>query len=197
MNEIDIQDMFPQVCLTGQYSGWKDVFYCISPYAWTYIGIGLAMGLSIFGAAWGIMITSASVLGSMVKMPRIQSKNLISIILCEACGIYGLIIALLVSQGKKPADATKANMIYSSKELYQQAENAGYCAFWIGICVGLSNTFCGICVGVLGSSTALVTAQNGATFISMLVVIIFASAVGLYAVIIGIIMNTNSGNWPV
>ena len=133
----------------------------------------------------------------MVKMPRIQSKNLISIILCEACGVYGLIIALLVSQGKKPADTTKVNMIYSSKELYQQAENAGYCAFWIGICVGLSNTFCGICIGVLGSSTALITAQNGATFISMLVVIIFASAVGLYAVIIGIIMNTNTGSWPV
>lgn len=39
----------------------------------------------------------------MVKMPRIQSKNLISIILCEACGIYGLIIALLVSSQKKPS----------------------------------------------------------------------------------------------
>ena len=133
----------------------------------------------------------------MVKMPRIQSKNLISIILCEACGIYGLIIALLVSQGKKPADGTKSMDIYTNKDWYQSAENAGYCAFWIGVCVGLSNVFCGICVGVLGSSTALVTAQNGATFISMLVVIIFASAVGLYAVIIGIIMNTNSGNWPV
>ena len=143
------------------------------------------------------MITSSSILGSMVKMPRIQSKNLISIILCEACGIYGLIIALLVSQGKKPADATKSHEIYKDKATYQVAENAAYSAFWIGVCVGLSNVFCGICVGVLGSSTALVTAQNGATFISMLVVIIFASAVGLYAVIIGIIMNTGSGSWPV
>lgn len=130
-------------------------------------------------------------------MPRIQSKNLISIILCEACGIYGLIIALLVSQGKKPADVAKANDIYKDRLTYQTAENAAFSAFWIGVCVGLSNVFCGICVGVLGSSTALVTAQNGATFISMLVVIIFASAVGLYAVIIGIIMNTGSGSWPV
>merc|ERR1712045_532586 len=185
---------FPPVCLgQEEYAGWMDMFYCISPYAWTNIGIGLAMGLSIFGAAWGIMITSSSILGSMVKMPRIQSKNLISIILCEACGIYGLIIALLVTQQKKPSG--EWSDIYSSKEAYQVAENSGYAAFWIGVTVGLSNIFCGICVGVLGSSTALVTAQNGSTFISMLIVIIFASAIGLYAVIVGIVVNTQSGGW--
>ena len=76
------------------------------------------------------------------------------------------------------------------------AESSAYAAFWIGIVVGVSNVFCGVCVGVLGSSTALVTAQNGATFISMLIVIIFASALGLYAVIIGIVINTQSGGWP-
>ena len=129
----------------------------------------------------------------MVKMPRIQSKNLISIILCEAFGIYGLIIALLVSQQKKPSGDPMA--IYNSKEAYQIAENSGYAAFWIGVTVGLSNTFCGICVGVLGSSTALVTSQNGSTSISMLIVIIFASAIGLYAVIVGIVVNTQSGGW--
>jgi len=127
-------------------------------------------------------------------MPRIQSKNLISIILCEACGIYGLIIALLVSSQKKPSgDWTD---IYYSRDNYQIAENSGYASFWIGVTVGLSNVFCGICVGVLGSSTALVTSQNGSTFISMLIVIIFASAIGLYAVIIGIVVNTQSGSWP-
>lgn len=140
------------------------------------------------------MITSSSILGSMVKMPRIQSKNLISIILCEACGIYGLIIALLVSQQKKPS-GSDPNTIYYNKENYQIAENSGYAAFWIGVTVGLSNVFCGICVGVLGSSTALVTSQNGSTFISMLIVIIFASAIGLYAVIVGIVVNTQSGGW--
>ena len=86
--------------------------------------------------------------------------------------------------------------MYQSGDNYQIAENSGYAAFWVGITVGLSNVFCGICVGVLGSSTALVTAQNGSTFISMLIVIIFASAIGLYAVIIGIVMNSVSGMWP-
>ena len=70
------------------------------------------------------------------------------------------------------------------------AQNSAHAAFWVGICVGVSNVVCGICVGVLGSSTALVTSQNGATFISMLIVIIFASAIGLYAVIIGKVGNT-------
>ena len=64
----------------------------------------------------GILITSSSILGSLVKMPRIQSKNLISIILCEACGIYGLIIALLVSQGKKPSGSWDA--IYYDRDSY-------------------------------------------------------------------------------
>ena len=49
-------------------------------------------------------------------MPRIQSKNLISIILCEACGIYGLIIALLVSSQKKPSG--NWNDLYNSKSNY-------------------------------------------------------------------------------
>ena len=34
------------------YSTWSQLFYCISPYTWAYMGIAIAFGLSIIGAAW-------------------------------------------------------------------------------------------------------------------------------------------------
>ena len=36
-------------------------------------------------------------MGTNIKMPYVQSKNLISVILCEATAIYGVIIALLLA----------------------------------------------------------------------------------------------------
>ena len=34
------------------YTTWSQLFYCISPYTWAYMGIAIAFGLSIIGAAW-------------------------------------------------------------------------------------------------------------------------------------------------
>lgn len=108
----------------------------------------------------------------------------LSILFCEAAAIYGIILALTLTARMTPAKVITYSTYFT-----------GYTYFWAGLTVGLSNLLCGVIVGMVGSGLVLADAENQTVFVRVLVVEIFASAIGLIGLIIGFVQVSTANEF--
>lgn len=170
-------------------AGWSELVSHLSPYSWANWGIAIGLSFSVVGAAWGIWLTGSSLVGAAIKAPRIRSKNLVSVIFCEATAIYGVILAIILLNKVAPPK----DKLYQFVSTWNWAQYyyAGYGVFASGCSVGFTNIASGISVGIAGSACALADAQDESLFVKILIVEIFASALGIFGIIVGIIQSNN------
>jgi len=117
-----------------------------------------------------------------------------SVIFCEATAIYGVIMAIILANKVKHPDVA-SNYLPEKWDFYG-FYYAGYGMFSAGLSVGLTNIASGVSVGIAGSSCAIADAQDESLFVKILIVEIFASALGIFGIIVGIIQS-NACTFPI
>merc|ERR1712187_363612 len=94
-------------------------------------------------------------------------------------GIYGLITAVII-QGKIEGGSYSA---YS-----------GYAHFGAGLTVGMSSLAAGLAIGIVGDAGVRANAQQQRLFVGMILILIFAEALGLYGLIVGLVVSSTASN---
>ena len=155
-----------------------------------FLGAALALVFGNMGAAYGTW-KSAIGLATIAKLPRhkVQTemvmKSIMPVILSGVCGIFGLIIAVIISSGLSAEQDEEGRPTYS---LY-----SGYAHLTAGITVGLSNLATGLALGMAGEIGVQDSARQPKLYIGMVLIWSFGSALGLYGLIVALIIAVKDG----
>lgn len=109
-----------------------------------YSGAALAVIFSSIGAAYGTCKSGVGIAGMGVNNPGQVMKALIPVVMAGVIGIYGLIVAVIISTNVE----APSNQNFQPK--YSLFTGAGQ--FFAGITIGLSGLAAGVCVGVVGDA---------------------------------------------
>merc|ERR1712144_39560 len=94
-------------------------------------------------------------------------------------GIYGLIVAVLLGSG------------ISGDNAYGYASYSGYSALSAGLCCGMAGLSAGIAIGIVGDAGVRANARQPKLFVGVILILIFAEALGLYGLIVALILQSN------
>lgn len=144
-----------------------------TPYFFAYMGLASALVFANLGAAYGTAKSGVGIASLGVIDSSKIFKGLMPIIMAGILGIYGVIIAVVMNGKLATVDG-----------------QAGYKYLGAGLCCGLSSLASGLAIGVAGDAGVRAYAQSDGVFVGMILILIFAEAIGLYGFIIAILIVT-------
>jgi len=138
------------------------------------MGVAAALVFANLGASYGTAKAGVGIASLGVIDQSKIFKALIPIIMAGILGIYGIIVSVLLNSAIKPTGLSAAD---------------GYKYLGAGLCCGLSALASGLAIGVAGDAGVRAFAQTDGIFVGMILILIFAEAIGLYGLIVAIIMT--------
>mmetsp|Transcript_1587 Transcript_1587/g.2067 ORF Transcript_1587/g.2067 Transcript_1587/m.2067 type:complete len:160 (+) Transcript_1587:68-547(+) len=148
-----------------------------APNFFAAMGCAAALVFSNMGAAYGTAKSGVGVASMGVIRPELVMRSIIPVVMAGVIGIYGLIIAVVIVN-----DVVTADLDYTK----------GFADFGAGLAVGLSGLAAGMAIGIVGDAGVRATAQQPKLFVGMILILIFAEALGLYGLIVGLILTSAS-----
>lgn len=136
------------------------------------MGASSAMIFSAMGAAYGTAKSGVGIAAMAIMKPERIMKSVIPIIMAGIVAIYGVVVAVLISQKTKGATSIMEDFI-----------NLG-----AGLAVGLSGLSAGMAIGIVGDAGVRGTAQQPKLYVGMILILIFAEVLGLYGLITALVM---------
>jgi len=149
-----------------------------SAYFFGYMGAAVALVFANLGSAYGTAKAGVGAMSMGVMNQPLVMKCTVPTIMAGILGIYGLIVAVILAGG-----IPKQN----SSSTYTYAD--GYRSFASGLCCGMSGLGAGMAVGIVGDAGVRAVGQQEKLYVGMLLVLIFAEALGLYGLIVSLVLS--------
>eukprot|EP01056_Protomagalhaensia_sp_Gyna25_P003419 Protomagalhaensia_sp_Gyna_25__3418@NODE_3087_length_739_cov_1291_520000_g2581_i0_p1_GENE_NODE_3087_length_739_cov_1291_520000_g2581_i0NODE_3087_length_739_cov_1291_520000_g2581_i0_p1_ORF_typecomplete_len175_score27_97ATPsynt_C/PF00137_21/4_2e17ATPsynt_C/PF00137_21/3e20Wzy_C_2/PF11846_8/0_17DUF373/PF04123_13/0_19MtrG/PF04210_13/1_9e02MtrG/PF04210_13/5_7_NODE_3087_length_739_cov_1291_520000_g2581_i0149673 len=140
-----------------------------------FMGITSAAVFANLGSAYGTAKSGVGISSMGVMRPDMIMKNVIPVIMAGILGIYGLIMGIIINQ--------------SMGDLKEYPQSQGYAHLASGITVGLSALSAGLAIGIVGDAGVRAVAQQPRLYVGMILILIFAEALALYGLIIGLVVS--------
>ena len=90
------------------------------------------------------------------------------------------------------ASASPTSLAVSGTEAYGYASYSGYSALAAGLCCGMAGLSAGIAIGIVGDAGVRANARQPKLFVGVILILIFAEALGLYGLIVALILSANT-----